>query len=91
MCEVTLAALACSVAPHAGSLATVIIFLRKLRCEVSGHRGKRVPVARGLEFSPRVVSSLSDAFVWNYLEVFVQLVLNESAANAAAFFFLSPL
>jgi hypothetical protein len=35
-----------------------------------------------------VVSSLTDAFVWNYFEAFRQLTLNESAANIATPFFL---
>jgi hypothetical protein len=35
-----------------------------------------------------VVSSLNDAFVWNYLEAFAQLILNGSAANVAASFSL---
>ena len=35
----------------------------------------------------RVVSSL-DAFVWNYVNAFAQLTLNESAVNMAPSFFL---
>jgi hypothetical protein len=37
-----------------------------------------------------VVSSLNDAFVWNYLEAFAQLTLKESAVNIGAPFCLLP-
>jgi hypothetical protein len=38
----------------------------------------------------RVVSSLNDAFVWNYLKAIAQLTVNEPAVKIAAPFFLLP-